>query len=78
MRAWLLETLNLREETATRPVLVYDDPPAPKHTNLVQAPELVWATHFEFIPSVRLVSDFEPQVEHADSMRPWLGVCGDH
>jgi hypothetical protein len=68
------ETLGDTEETTTRPVLVYDDPPAPKRTNLVNAPEEVWATHFEFVSSRRFIGQWEPHMEHADSMRPWSPV----
>lgn len=69
--AAVLGELQLTEEQATRPVLAYDDPAAPKRTNLIAGPDLVWATHFEFMPSTRLVSEWEPRMEHADSMRPW-------
>lgn len=67
-----IDALGLRKETANRPVLAYDDPPTRKDNRMVQGPDGFWATHFEFVPSFRLVSEWYPHVEHADSMRPWV------
>jgi hypothetical protein len=62
---------NLTEETQNRPVLAYDDPPAPQENNRVGGPDQVWATHYELVPSSRHVSEWEPRIEHANHMRPW-------
>lgn len=67
----VVDTLDLIQEQADRPVLTYDDPPAPKGNPLVAGPDRVWATHYEFIPSIRVVSEWEPRMIDADSMRAW-------
>lgn len=64
-----MDALELAEETANRTILTYNDPPEPHHGDFLDGP--VWATHYEWVPSTRLVTEWSPKRQHANTRRPW-------